>query len=152
MSVPHRIAFSITTLVLGTSLGLVALTGCDESLDPTDAVIDSRQSGRNIANAMDMKSIADAIRMFELNCERLPTNAEGLNVLFSEDAIDQSERIRGMWSGPYLTSREAIMDTYGNEIVYQRTGDRSFKLISLGMDNAPGGVGKSQDIEREEHL
>ncbi len=99
-----------------------------------------------------MKSISDAIRMFELSCERLPTDAEGLSVLFSEDNIDPTARIRGMWTGPYLPNRSFILDTYDNEIVYQRISDRAYKLISYGEDNEPGGAGRSQDVEREEHL
>lgn len=107
------------------------------SLDPGRALTGSMQAGRNIANAADLATIAQAVRAFELREGRLPSTDEGLMALVS--AGD-------------LPGRSVPVDSFGNPIRYEKLSDHSFRLTSLGADGEPGGSGRAQDVVRDESL
>ena len=51
------------------------------------------------------------------------------------------------WAGPYLRKRQVPKDPWGYEYNYRFPGENGpFDLYTLGMDNADGGEGESQDV------
>ena len=51
------------------------------------------------------------------------------------------------WDGPYLKSREMILDPWGNPYSYRIPGrNGQYDLFTLGADNAEGGEGENEDV------
>ncbi len=92
------------------------------------------------------KSLRLALDSFKLDSGRYPTEVEGLSILVTAPNGDTSD-----WYGPYLDG-DMPKDPWGNDFVYEKpkldTNGRELspKVISLGADNAPGGVGANADI------
>jgi len=94
-----------------------------------------------------MSIIVAAISLFTVDCERVPTQDEGLDALLEEPS-DLEEDI---WDGPYLKASE-LKDPWGNMYVYIEEGTvsaGSYDLISLGADGQEGGEGDKADIYYE---
>lgn len=98
---------------------------------------------KSLAGKADMAGIAECLKAFQVNMDRFPTTAEGLDVLVSPDRLS---RDKNKWQGPYVDSRDLLVDTYGNPLEYESTGS-GFILRSLGADGQRGGSGSSADIE-----
>lgn len=98
---------------------------------------------KSLAGKADMAGIAECLKAFQVNMDRFPTTAEGLDVLVSPDRLS---RDKSKWQGPYVDSRDLLVDTYGNPLEYESTGS-GFILRSLGADGQRGGSGSSADIE-----
>jgi general secretion pathway protein G len=84
-----------------------------------------------------MQMIKKAVMMFRNDVKRLPTEEEGIVVLWDKSALD--EEVAARWQGPYL--EEAIPnDIWGRELKYLPTEDSSFgfDLISVGPDGEEG--------------
>lgn len=90
------------------------------------------------------RMLRGAVETFRLDMGRLPTEAEGLGVLFSAPA---DAKAASRWRGPYLD--EAVpMDPWGNAYLYGLKGrdGQPFFLYSLGADGQPGGEGNDADV------
>ena len=90
-----------------------------------------------------MAIIENAIGMFYIDCERFPTDDEGLEALLSPPA-DVEEK----WSKPYLKKSD-LLDPWGNPYAYFEQGEQnigSYDLTSYGADGQPGGEGNNADI------
>ncbi len=92
-----------------------------------------------------------AFNQFRLDLDRWPTEDEGIEVLWSQEALeDENEYER--WRGPYLQDplRE---DRWGNEFVYrfpgELRGESYYDLISVGPD---GEEGTDDDITNHDRL
>ncbi len=84
-----------------------------------------------------MQMIKKAVMMFRNDVKRLPTEEEGIVVLWDKSALD--EEVAARWQGPYL--EEAIPnDIWGRELKYVPTEDSSFgfDLVSVGPDGEEG--------------
>lgn len=84
-----------------------------------------------------MQMIKKAVQMFSNDVKRLPTEEEGIAVLWSKDGLD--EDVAARWQGPYL--EEAIPnDLWGHELKYIPTTDSTFgfDLVSWGPDGEEG--------------
>lgn len=104
------------------------------------------QSKRVIARSK-MAIIESALGQFRLDCERLPDDSEGLNVLL----VDPGEFEEDVWQGAYLKKSDLI-DPWGNPYEYREEGEinvGSYDLISLGKDGEPEGEGEDEDIYLE---
>lgn len=85
-----------------------------------------------------------AVETFRLEVGRIPTQDEGLAVLYTAPA---DERARARWRGPYLD--EAVpVDPWGTPYQYSIPGREGlpFAIYSLGADGKPGGEGNDADI------
>ena len=74
------------------------------------------------------------VNMFEVDCGRYPTTAEGLAALVKQPANCPN------WGGPYL--KEVTKDPWGNPYVYACPGKhntQSFDICSFGPDGKEGG-------------
>ena len=90
----------------------------------------------------DLTTLAISIRQFRIDCDRYPTQSEGLSALVMEPAKLIT------WRGPYL-SRPLIMDPWGHPYRYKavtQNGHSGFQVISYGADGKPGGTGANADL------
>jgi type II secretion system protein G len=96
---------------------------------------DRAREAKTAAAKTDLATIRVAVAQFQFDMGRLPTPAEGLDVL-----IDAPADAPGKWHGPYLPKLPS--DPWGQPYVYHQPGDRSgapFNVISFGPDKHPGG-------------
>ncbi len=85
--------------------------------------------------------LAAGVELFALDIGRYPDEHEGLQALVT--APHGLER----WNGPYLGKSELPVDPWGQDYLYRRDDDGlSFKIISLGADNAQGGDDDNRDV------
>lgn len=82
------------------------------------------------------------VLMFQSDCGRLPTNAEGVEALTRKPA-DLEEQ----WKGPYAKDKD-IIDPWGVQFMYQNPGRKNpdFDLWTFGADGQEGGEDENLDI------
>lgn len=101
------------------------------------------QTKARIARAK-MTNIENAIAHYQLDCGRIPTDADG----GLEALIVMPPDLEGKWNGPYC-KRSDLIDPWDNAYRYVPEGQQnvgSFDLISLGADGQEGGEGDNADI------
>ena len=81
-----------------------------------------------------------AVGFFAIDVVRLPTDAEGLAVLFEAPPSEDD------WAGPYLGSVSALVDPWGRDYLYSLSDDGNFSVSSLGRDGREGGDGLDADL------
>jgi len=88
-------------------------------------------------------SIAGAINTYRLDTGSLPT---GPSVMFLVERPTDVEADK--WHGPYMNSRENLLDPWGVEFVLIVPGQRNFDfdVVSYGADKKAGGEGEDQDV------
>lgn len=100
--------------------------------------------GSKVSKAQaELTTLGSAIDQFRLDCDRYPTEAEGLTALLAAP-----KGVTG-WNGPYLPG-SIPMDPWGNPYHYTDSGpliENGFELKSFGADGKPGGSGENADIE-----
>jgi len=82
----------------------------------------------------DVSMLGSALDLFEQDTGRVPTDAEGLSVLFNAPA-DASH-----WRGPYIR-RGVPNDPWSRSYVYHATrpiGSHPYTLLSVGPDGVEG--------------
>jgi general secretion pathway protein G len=104
------------------------------------------QTKAKIARAH-MTNIENAVAQFQLNCGRIPSEADGgLDALITAPA-DLTEK----WNGPYCKKSD-LVDPWDNPYHYLPEGvtnTGSYDLISYGADGQEGGEGDNKDIVNE---
>ena len=101
------------------------------------------QTKAKIARAK-MTIIENGIAHFQLDCGRIPTDADG----GLEALIVMPPDLEGKWNGPYC-KRSELVDPWDNPYRYMPEGQQnigSYDLISLGADGQEGGEGDNADI------
>lgn len=96
---------------------------------------DRAGEAKHAAAKTDVATIYDAVAQFQADMGRLPTPAEGLDVLMEAPADGV-----GKWHGPYL--RKLFKDPWGQPYVYQPPSDargERVHILSFGPDRRPGG-------------
>ncbi len=91
--------------------------------------------------------VEKALEEFAYDCDRYPTQEEGLNALVTAPT-DLEE---GKWDGPYLKNKQ-ILDPWGRPYLYVAEGtlnQGSFDIICYGADGSPDGEGINADITNE---
>lgn len=91
-----------------------------------------------------VRMLRGSLETFRLDMGRLPTEGEGLGVLYTPPS---DERIRSRWRGPYLDESVPV-DPWGNPYQYGLKGreGQPFFLYSLGADGQRGGEGNDADV------
>ena len=85
-----------------------------------------------------MQAIKKAIMMFKNDVKRLPTQEEGVVVLWDKSVLDDDSA--GRWAGPYLESA-VPKDMWGHEWVYVFPAEGvavGFDILSVGPDGQEG--------------
>jgi general secretion pathway protein G len=77
-----------------------------------------------------------ALKRFQLDMKRWPSEEEGLSALWSKDSLEDEED-EANWNGPYL-EKPAPRDTWDNEWVYRSPSEiregAAYDIVSLGPD------------------
>jgi general secretion pathway protein G len=105
-----------------------------------------RASGDRMQAHRDIASLSTALNSFRLDCDRYPTDQEGLAVL-----MNAAPPVSG-WRGPYL-EKAPPDDPWGRPYVYKHpgaSGADSFTVTSYGSDGRPGGTEDAADIGSHE--
>ena len=90
---------------------------------------------------LQIASFADALDLYRLDNQGLPTTAEGLKAL-----VEKPANATG-WNGPYLAQGKIPQDPWGNDYHYSSPGQHGeYDLSSLGADGRPGGEDENQDV------
>jgi general secretion pathway protein G len=98
-------------------------------------------SSKTKTTQLQIMSFADALDLYRLDNQGLPTTAEGLKALVEKPASATG------WNGPYLSQSKIPQDPWGNDYRYASPGQRGeYDILSLGADGKPGGEGENQDV------
>jgi len=90
---------------------------------------------------LQITSFADALDLYRLDNQGLPTTAEGLKAL-----VEKPANATG-WNGPYLSQSRIPQDPWGKDYQYAAPGQHGeYDLFSLGADGKPGGEDENQDV------
>lgn len=102
----------------------------------------SRTGQAKIAKAQaDIATFSGLISRFRIDCDRYPSNDEGLGAL-----ISPPQDAKG-WKGPYV--EKLPQDPWNHNYAYQSPGldgPDSYLIKSFGADGKPGGNGDDADI------
>jgi general secretion pathway protein G len=94
-----------------------------------------------------MALIEQGLGRFQYDCDRLPTDSEGLEAL-----IIMPDELEGKWDGRYC-KQSALIDPWENPYLYfagsGELGDKEYELISFGADGVEGGEGNNADITND---
>lgn len=93
-----------------------------------------------------MKNIAETLKMFKLDNGTYPTTEEGLEALLSNPS---EERYPSHSTAGYLEGKSAPKDSWNTPFVYV-DNDGEFDIISLGSDRKEGGKDDGKDIRYSE--
>ena len=87
-------------------------------------------------------AVDSSLGMFYQDCDRYPTQSEGLSALLKEPS-----GLAGKWHGPYCKESQ-LVDPWNNSLVYMIPGNdgRAFDVISYGQDGTAGGEDLGADI------
>jgi len=123
----HRRSVAVT----GIYLLLLSNPGC---------YVNVRNSKRLFLDArLTLNEVGRALENFRRDAGRYPTTSEGLAALVRDDG-----KVPG-WKGPYMAWLG--VDPWGQSFVYEYVeGKDTYKVISLGEDKSPGGVGAASDL------
>ena len=95
--------------------------------------------GKQSAAKAQIELLGQALDQFRLDTGRYPTTQEGLNVLVTNQNIEN-------WDGPYL-KKGVPNDSWGKPYNYQCPGTHGeYDLLSYGRDGALGGEGEDKDV------
>jgi len=87
-----------------------------------------------------MDQIANALKLFKLDMKRYPTEEEGLQALWSKDAIEDEQEAE-RWVSAYLENPMST-DNWDTEWIYrnpsEERGEGHYDLISAGPDKEEG--------------
>ena len=95
------------------------------------------EQARDAAAKTDISAIDTALEAFQVDCQRYPTNEEGLGALITPPAGVQDK-----WKGPYLKRNALPTDPWNNQYVYRYPGTHNaagYDLYSMGADGREGG-------------
>lgn len=92
-----------------------------------------------------MQKLADALEMYNTDCNTYPTTEQGLEALVSEPQGDPS---CDSW-GPKYYLKKVPKDPWGAEYIYESDGVE-FNIISFGKGRREGGEGFQADINYNE--
>lgn len=122
---------AIAGIVLG-SLGLLCFVLGLGVVLPRIATRTQQARNNAMARSDVEANLPIALKFYELDSGRFPTQEEGL------DALIEKPSSASNWNGPYL--ERAILDPWGREYVYQFPGlhrPDGFDLYSIGKDGQP---------------
>jgi len=89
-----------------------------------------------------MKNIAETIKMFKIDNGMYPTTEEGIEALVKNP---DEQKYPSYANSAYLDEGKMPKDSWQNDFIYLATED-GFDLISLGADRKEGGKNDAADI------
>ena len=104
-------------------------------------VLDRADDARVMAARTDVNNLTQALRLYKLDNQRLPTSDQGLQALVAKPTVGP---IPGNWK-PYL--EKLPNDPWGRPYQYLNPGVKGeIDVMSLGADGQAGGEGKDADV------
>lgn len=92
----------------------------------------------NVAKAQsEIANFNTALIAYKIAFRKMPTSAEGLNVLVSNPKKN------------FLNTNVLPMDPWGNPYIYTHEGGSNYTIVSYGADGVSGGSGVDADISSE---
>ena len=88
-----------------------------------------------------IEAAAAAVERFNMDMNRYPTQAEGLQILITQPAGETE------WKGPYFNKETLPTDGWKHPLIYERDEKWGFRIKSLGADGKVGGEGDDADID-----
>ncbi len=112
-------------------------------------IMDRPEEARRIKASVDIQSIEQALKMYNLDNGGYPTTEQGLLALVEPPSVG---RLAKKWrEGGYFDKGRVPKDPWGNEYIYISPGlHGDFDLSSYGADGEPGGDGKDADVNNWE--
>lgn len=100
------------------------------------------QMGKAQSRAAKLKAqtVAAAVELYSGDVGHFPTKEEGLIALVQQPGGLDS------WTGPYLRTKDELLDPWGQPFVYTVGEGGGFSVSTLGADKKPGGEGADRDI------
>lgn len=124
----------IELMVVLVILGVLAALIVPNVLDRTD-------DARATTARTDVNTLVQALRLYKLDNQRMPSTEQGLSALVTRPA---NAPVPPNWR-PYLDKLPA--DPWGRAYQYLAPGVRGeVDVFSLGADGQPGGEGKNADV------
>ena len=124
----------IELLVVLVILGLLAAFAAPQ-------VLKYLGSAKTDAAKAQLQNIASILDLYRLEVGSYPPDSTGL------DALLEAPTNTPRWNGPYVRTRDALLDPWGQMFFYRIPGQHgTYDLYSLGADQAEGGEGEDQDI------
>ena len=88
-----------------------------------------------------VEKLGGVLDLYRLEVGHYPTDDEGLQALVERPPHAE------VWNGPYLKSRDSLIDPWGRPYLYHSPGQHGeYDLYSLGADGKEGGDGEDKDI------
>ena len=84
-----------------------------------------------------MTDVKSKIDEFKFRYNKIPN---------SFDDLTSCTDLTGSGCTPIVSSKDELEDTWGTPLRYEKSGDRAFKITSLGADGKTGGSGVDADI------
>jgi len=104
-------------------------------------VLDRADDARVMAARTDVNNLMQALKLYKLDNQRLPTSEQGLQSLVAKP---QAAPVPANWK-PYL--EKLPNDPWGQPYQYLNPGVKGeVDVMSLGADAQPGGEGKNADV------
>ena len=104
-------------------------------------VLDRADDARVTAAKTDVGNLMQALKLYKLDNQRYPTQAQGLQALVAKPS---TEPVPANWK-PYLDKLPS--DPWGGAYQFMNPGIKAeVDVLSLGADGKPGGEGKDADI------
>jgi len=97
------------------------------------------------AAQIQIETVAHAVDYYQMDVGTYPTQAEGLQVLWTAPPNVQG------WNGPYVRREKQLVDPWGKPFLYSLPGKTNpYVITSLGADGKAGGTGDDADITSEQ--
>lgn len=94
-----------------------------------------------------MKGVAETLKMFKLDNGVYPSTEEGLQALITNPS---EEDYPSYAPNAYLEGKKLPKDSWKKEFIYINKGGNEFDLVSLGADRKEGGEDDASDIRFSE--
>lgn len=132
--------FSLTEVLV--ALVIMSIVGSIVAI----AVAGQIEQARISATEAQIRTLANAVRLFQSQQGFLPTQQQGLEALVQ--APSRPPLAPRFPEGGYLESRQVPVDAWGNPFLYliPGRGGEAFEIISYGRDGIEGGTGPDADI------
>lgn len=98
------------------------------------SLVGKSEDAKEKLTCVQMKSVAQSIKLFKIDNGRLPTTTEGLNILIQKS----DETLNNYASKGYFEDKKLPLDPWGHQYVYINSND-TFDLLSFGANGTEGG-------------
>lgn len=128
----HRRAFTILELLI--VIGIMLVIGALVVIN----VMGARDKADLQSTVVQLRQFQGAVDRFRVDMRRMPTQEEGLKILWSKEGLEEAEA--AAWSGPYLSDPKPN-DLWGTAWIFKVPSDIEgieYDIISAGPDRQEG--------------